>query len=162
MRATSLLTASTAILLSASALAQQAPPAGPALHPATNVATAPRTPAPNPLQQADVSKIEGTSVIGGDGKDLGDISTVLMQPQDRKIDRLVIHTGGVLGIGGHYVAMPVDAFSWDGNRKAFTIAKTSNDIAYMAEWRPNREPAVETGSSRPAGHAQLPPSNAGK
>jgi hypothetical protein len=159
MRATSLLTASAAILLSASALAQQAPPT--AAHRATNVATAPRAPAPNPLSQSDVSKIQGASVVGSDGKSIGAVSTVLMQPQDRKIDRLVVHTGGVLGIGGRYVAMPLDAFSWDGNRNAFTVAKTANDLQHMAEWK-GQPTATETGSSEPAGHAKLPPSNAGK
>jgi hypothetical protein len=165
MRATSLLTASAAMLLSVSALAQQTPPSAggvPTSHPATGVATAPRAPAPNPLLQADVSKIEGVSVIGADGKEIGDISTVLMRPKERKIDRLVIHVGGVLGIGGRYVAVPVDAFSWDGNRRAFAILKTANDITYMADWKAQTEPAVETGSSQPSGHAPLPPDNAGK
>lgn len=141
-------------------MAQQATP--PASHPATSVATAPRAPAPNPLQQADVSKIEGVSVIGSDGRELGTVSTILMQPQDHRIDRLVIHSGGVLGVGGRYVALPIDAFSWDGNRGAFTVPKTENDVKYMAEWRPEREAAVQAGSSQPSGHAHLPPNNAGK
>jgi hypothetical protein len=164
MRATSLLAASAAILVSTAALAQQAPPGGTTINPRPPAMTvAPRVPAPDPLQQADVSKLEGVAVIGSDGKEIGDISTVLMQPQDRRIDRLVVHIGGVLGIGGRYVAMPVGAFTWDGLKNAFTIAKTANDVSYMAAWHPEAAPApVETGSSQPSGHASLPPNNAGK
>ena len=76
-------------------------------------ALAPKIPAQNPLKQEDVSKIEGTSVLGIDSKKLGDVSRVLMKPKDKTIDRLVIRTGGLLGVGGHLVAMPIDAFSWD-------------------------------------------------
>jgi sporulation protein YlmC with PRC-barrel domain len=164
MRATSLLAASAAMLVSAAALAQQAPPSGGAINPhPPGLVTAPRPPAPDPLQQTDVSKLDGAAVIGSDGQQIGDISTVLMRPQDRRIDRLVVHTGGVLGIGGRYVAMPVGDFTWDGVKNAFVVAKTLNDVKYMANWHAQpATPPVETGSSEPSGHAAVPPNNAGK
>jgi sporulation protein YlmC with PRC-barrel domain len=158
MRATSLLTISAALMLSTAALAQSSPASshGP------GTTTARRPPAANPLRQADVSKIEGMRVLGDDGKLVGDISNVLMRPQDRKIDRLVVHTGGVLGIGGRYVAMPIAAFSWDAGKDAFTIAKTANDVKYMADWKPAASETTETGTSEPSGRAAIPPSSAGK
>lgn len=163
MRATSILAASAALLFSASAFAQSTPPAtqhGPGA--GTAPAAAVHTPKPNPLMQADVNKIEGAEVLGRDGKKIGDVSTVLMQPQDKKIDQLVVHTGGVLGIGGRYVALPVTAFNWDSNKDAFTIDKTANDVKYLAEWKGSSSTATETGSSAPAGKAAVPPANAGK
>ena len=165
MRATSFLTLSAALLLSTAALAQQTPPPSSTTTHGTagSVAVAPRAPATNPLQQADVSKVEGVSVIGSDGKKIGDVTTALMQPQDKKIDRLVVHAGGVLGMGGRYVALPVDAFSWDGSKNAFTIAKTENDVKYMTEWKPGQPATTETGSSsEPSNRAPLPSSDAGK
>ena len=80
-------------------------------------------PTPNPLEQVDVSKIEGASVLGIDSKKLGGVSRVLMKPQDKTIDQLVVRSGGVLGVGGHLVAMPLDAFSWDADAEAFKIGR---------------------------------------
>ncbi len=112
-------------------------------------AAAVRAPAPNPLKQEDVSKIEGTSVLGKDGKKLGSVSNVLMKPDEKTIDRLVVHAGGVLGIGGRYVAMPVADFLWDADAQAFKISKTADDLTSMAEWTPP-ESQASTGSSTPA------------
>jgi sporulation protein YlmC with PRC-barrel domain len=163
MRATSLLAASAALLVSTAALAQQTSPGSTTINPhPPGTATAQRPPTPDPWQQADVSKLEGVAVIASDGRQIGDISTILMQPKDRRIDRLVVHVGGVLGMGGRYVAMPVADFTWDGVKNAFLIAKTANDVTYMADWRPATTPPVESGSSQPGGHAALPPNNAGK
>ena len=39
-----------------------------------------------------------------------------MDPDSKKIDRLVVKTGGVLGVGGHRFALPVDQFSWSPTR----------------------------------------------
>jgi hypothetical protein len=87
-------------------------------------------------------------VLGIDGKKLGDVSRVLMKPEDKTIDRLVVRSGGLLGVGGHLVAMPIDAFSWDADAWAFKIAKTADDLKTMAEWQ---EPgtASSAGSSQP-------------
>src|SRR5262249_32292933 len=72
----------------------------------------------NPLTQEDVSKIDGTSVYGNNDEKIGHISTVLMDPSSKKIDRLVVTAGGVLGVGGHRVAIPVEQFSWDADKDA--------------------------------------------
>jgi sporulation protein YlmC with PRC-barrel domain len=111
-------------------------------------AAAVKAPAPNPLKQEDVSKIEGASVLGNDGKKLGAVSKVLMKPDEKTIDRLVVHTGGVLGIGGRYLAMSIDDFLWDAHEAAFKISKTADDLTSMAEWTPPGS-APATGSSTP-------------
>lgn len=165
MRATSIAVVSAALLFSVSALAQNAPVRSTTSEPrGTAPAAAPaKAPQPNPLAQEDVTRIEGAAVIGSDGKKVGDVSNVLMKPDEKKIDRLVVHTGGVLGIGGRYVAMPVDAFKWDETQNAFKIDKSANDLKYMAEWKePGKATTTATGSSEPAGKASLPSNNAGK
>lgn len=149
---------------SASPLRTTAPPANNAL---SSTSSAPMK---NPLSSEDISQINGASVAGSDGSKIGSVSTVLMDPSSKKVDRLVIAEGGVLGVGAHKVALPVDAFHWDAQSHNFVIQKTSDDLKAMPEWQqpqtaenPNadsssRESGVGAGTSAgaPAGAASAP------
>ena len=104
-------------------------------------------PAVNPLTQEDVSHIAGTAVYGSDDKKIGTISHVLMKPDSKTIDRLVVAEGGVLGIGAHNVALPIDRFKWSQDKEAFTIAKTGDELKTMAEWQDRTREAATTGSN---------------
>jgi sporulation protein YlmC with PRC-barrel domain len=136
-------------LLTTSAYAQQSPSADSTPRsgttPAYSRATAPKAPAQNPLKQEDVSKIEGTSVLDSDGKKIGDVSRVLMKPEDKKIDRLVVRAGGILGVGGHLAAVPIDEFSWIADAASFKLDKTADDLKSMAEWQ---EPGTAVSTTR--------------
>ena len=105
-------------------------------------------PAINPLTRDDVSNIEGTTVYGGDDAKVGYVSRILMDPQTRKIDRLVVTAGGLLGVGGHRVAVPVDQFKWDAGKGAFQLSTTLASLKSMPEWVEGGETA--TGSSSPS------------
>ncbi|MGH6989614.1 MAG: PRC-barrel domain-containing protein [Stellaceae bacterium] len=133
--------------------------------PATRAAV-PRAPKPDPLNQADVSKIIGTTVYGSGGKDIGDISNVLMKPETKKIDRLVVHSGGVLGVGGRYVAVALTQFSWNAQKGVLTVSKTQKDINKMAEWKPSKSTSAPAttkgiGSGTPPSHTKAPASGPG-
>src|SRR5258708_17084965 len=122
MRSILIATASAGMLMAAPALAQTAPSA-PSRTPDPNAsislpAPIPKTPAPDPLKMEDVSKISGTAVYGSDDSKIGSVSTVLMNPANKTIDRLVVNSGGVLGFGGHKVPIPVDQFTRDGDKDA--------------------------------------------
>ena len=160
MRAISMAAATAVALLSVSAFAQSQSPPGGTTMPRSNgpaaAAPAPRAPSPNPLKQEDVSKIEGASVLGSDSKKLGSVSNVLMRPDDKTIDRLVVHAGGVLGVGGRYVAMPIGDFSWDGDADAFKISKTTDELTSMAEWTSTGSETRGTGSSTPTPKSSSP------
>jgi sporulation protein YlmC with PRC-barrel domain len=124
--------------------------------PAGGIAGAPapamRTPAPDPFTLEDISQIKGRTVYGSDGKKIGDVSTVLMKPDSKMIDRLVVSEGGLLGVGSHRVALPLDGFKWDGEKEGFTIAKTADELKSMPEWRAaNADAAIipSSGSSQP-------------
>jgi sporulation protein YlmC with PRC-barrel domain len=136
-------------LLSTAAFAQTSPMHSPHMGP---VGTAPaamhRAPAPNPLTQAAVSKINGTDVYGSGGKAIGEVSDVLMNPQSKKIDRLVVAEGGVFGIGSHHVAIPVAKFSWDSAKGAFALPMTTAQLKKMPEWKAGGT-ATAVGSSMP-------------
>jgi sporulation protein YlmC with PRC-barrel domain len=103
-------------------------------------------PAVNPLTQDVVSNIEGTAVYGSDKSKIGHVSEVLMQPDSKKIDRLVVTAGGVLGIGGRRVAIPIDEFKWDSQQGGFTLAMTEAKLKSMPEW--NESGRTSTGSSQ--------------
>ncbi len=106
-----------------------------------------KEPAVNPLTKEDVSKIEGTDVYGSDNSKIGHVSRVLMEPDSKKIDRLVVSTGGVLGVGAHLVAIPVDKFTWDADKGVFKLAQTEAQLKAMPEWVEGNKTA--TGSSTP-------------
>lgn len=131
----------------------------PASPPATAAAQSAR-PAPNPLAQEDVSKIEGTSVYGNDDKKIGRISTVLMDPQSKKIDKLVVNAGGVLGVGGHRVALPIDQFTWDGQKDGFKLSTTETALKDQPEWVEDQ--GTMSGSSIPPKDKSAPTNDAGK
>lgn len=126
--------------------------------PGATTAPAPK-PAVNPLTQADVSKIEGTAVYGSDNAKAGSIETVLMDPSTKKIDKFVVAAGGVLGIGSHRVALPIDQFTWDSARGAFKISQTEAKLKAMPEWVEGHDTA--TGSSTPPRKAAEPTPSAG-
>ena len=149
-------------LLTATASAQMNPTPGQPRTPATAPATAAAhaQPAPNPLAQEDVSKIEGTAVYGNDDKKIGRVSTVLMEPQSKKVEKLVVNAGGMLGIGGHRVAIPIDQFSWDGDRDAFKLSTTETALKDQPEWVEGE--GTMTGSSIPPKDKSAPNNDAGK
>ncbi|HZS84473.1 MAG TPA: PRC-barrel domain-containing protein [Stellaceae bacterium] len=130
-------------------------------------AATPRAPAPDPMTMEDVSQIKGSSVYGSDDKKIGDVSTVLMKPGTKTIDRLVVSSGGVLGIGGRQVALPVDEFKWDGQKDGFKISKTEDQLKQMPEWKsassgsaPSSGSGSSTAPATATSHA-APPSTGG-
>ena len=161
------ITAAALVILSTAASAQMSPsrdnnattppPRTSTSAPATTSAPAQRIAQKNPLTQEDVSLIEGTSVYGGDDGKVGHISHVLMEPQSKKIDRLVVSAGGMLGIGSHRVAIPVDQFSWDADRGVFKLSTTLASLKEQPEWV---EGGTMTGSSAPP-KKESAPSDAG-
>ncbi len=142
MRTKLITTASALMLMAAPVLAQTTPtPAPRSTPPAATTPTTPppaaaiRTPVPDPLKMEDVSKITGTAVYGSDDSKIGSVSTVLMKPESKTIDRVVVNAGGVLGVGGHKVAVPLNQLTWDSDKAGFKIAKTTDDLKAMPEWQ---------------------------
>jgi sporulation protein YlmC with PRC-barrel domain len=140
MRGKLITTASVLVLMAAPVLAQTAPPSSTTRTPSSGSSmsappAAVKTPAPDPLKMEDVSKITGSAVYGTDDSKIGSVSTLLMKPEDKTIDRFVVSEGGVLGVGAHKVALPIDQFTWDSDKGAFKIAKTADDLKSMPEWQ---------------------------
>jgi sporulation protein YlmC with PRC-barrel domain len=161
MRFTLIATVSALALLAAPVLAQTNAPGSPGSSGSRSLGTGStpsvtqHAPAPDPLKQEDVSQIKGASVYGSDSQKIGTVATVLMKPDSREIDRLVVAEGGVLGVGAHDVALPISQFRWDGDRDGFVIAKTADQLKSMPEWQ-RPENASSRGSSG-AGSSVPPP-----
>ena len=145
---------------------------GPGMTPPPSAQSTPQPPRPvaDPLTGEDVSKIKGAAVYGNDNKQIGTISTVLMKPSSKTIDRLVVGQGGMLGMGTHYVAVPINAFTWDSQAAGFKLAKTAEDLKAMPEWHEQvgampssgNAPAETPSSTTPSsgGSSTLPPPGA--
>ena len=88
----------------------------------------------DPLKQADVSKISGTDVYGSDNTKIGSVLTELMNPESKRIDRLVLSTGGILGVNKHDVALGIDKFSWDADKNGLKVSSTADELKSMPEW----------------------------
>ncbi|HEX3861464.1 MAG TPA: PRC-barrel domain-containing protein [Stellaceae bacterium] len=166
------MTAAALALLSTTAMAQTmtprdsataSRPATTGTHTGTTTANPAATSAPvrvasNPLMQEDISAIEGASVYDGDNSKIGSVANVLMNPQTKTIDRLVVSAGGVLGVGSHRVALPLDQFTWDSEHGGFKVSTNLASLKAMPEWV---EGNTATGSSEPSASRPMPPTNAG-
>lgn len=161
-RTTWIAAASALALLAAPALSQTTPGGGTPRSPGglgTPPAAAQKQPQPDPMKQEDVSQIKGAAVYGSDDKKIGSVSTVLMKPDSKQIDRLVVGAGGVLGVGAHDVALPVDEFHWDADKGGFKISKTEADLKAMTAWEPPGA-ASASGTSMPATSPSSSPATA--
>ena len=155
MRRNLLVAASALALFAAPALAQTNSSAPRSAGGGTSSSsTAQATSKGDPLKQDDVSEIKGAAVYGSDGKKIGSIDTVLMKPESKTIDRLVVGAGGLLGVGARDVVLPVDQFRWDAAKGGFKIAKTEDDLKNMPEWK------AALGSSATSGSTTAPASSA--
>jgi hypothetical protein len=168
MRLRVVMTAAGMVLLAGSALAQSSgaqspamPGGGGGLGGTPSVAPRAQPPAPDPLSLEDVSRIKGAAVYDSNDNKVGNVSTILMKPESRTIDRLVVGEGGVLGFGSHNVALPVDAFSWDSQKAGFKITKTADDLKSMPEWQQQMSQAPASGAQRAprAGGMVTPPAD---
>jgi sporulation protein YlmC with PRC-barrel domain len=66
---------------------------------------------PSSAQQGvliDSGSLIGSAVRDAQGKDLGKVSRLMIDPQDGKVQSVVVSMGGTLGMGGNSVAMPWD------------------------------------------------------
>jgi sporulation protein YlmC with PRC-barrel domain len=150
-----------------------AAPSRAAAPPTNNAPSASATPMKDPLSSEDISQIEGSSVEASDGSSIGKVSTVLMDPSSKKVDRLVVSEGGVLGVGSHRVALPIDSFRWDPQNHNFVIQKSADDLKAMPEWQqpqlaenpsaggasPSAGVGAGTSGGAPVGAASAPPAS---
>ena len=67
------------------------------------------------------SELIGMSVQGTDGKKLGDIKDLVIDPEEGGVEYAVLEFGGFAGIGDKYFAVPWDALELDQSNKKLLL-----------------------------------------
>ena len=67
------------------------------------------------------SELIGMSVQGTDGKKLGDIKDLVIDPEEGGVEYAVLEFGGFAGIGDKYFAVPWDALQLDQSNKKILL-----------------------------------------
>ena len=67
------------------------------------------------------SELIGMSVQGTDGKKLGDIKDLVIDPEEGGVDYAVLEFGGFAGIGDKYFAVPWEALQLDQTKKRLLL-----------------------------------------
>jgi len=124
------------LALVAPVLAQQSPPGSPS--------TSTPSSSSQPMLQIDSSSIVGSPVRSPDGKDLGKISRLMIDPREGRVTTAIISMGSKLGIGGRNVAVPWTSLrvGQDQQKLVFTVDQRLLDQA------PSASPASEDKQER--------------
>ena len=74
------------------------------------------------------SQLIGMNVEGTDGKKLGDVKDIVVDPMEGDIDYIVLDYGGFLGIGDKYFAVPWEAVQFSDDGKKLMLDVTKKDL----------------------------------
>ena len=74
------------------------------------------------------SQLIGMKVEGTDGKTLGDIKDLVVDPDDGSIDYAVLDFGGLAGIGDKYFAVPWQTLQFAHDKKKLLIDLTKKEL----------------------------------
>jgi sporulation protein YlmC with PRC-barrel domain len=86
------------------------------------------------------SELIGTKVEGTDGKNLGKIRDLVIDPDDGSINYAVLDFGGIAGIGDKYFAVPWEALNWTEDKKKLTLDVTKKDLKQAPGFDKNNWP----------------------
>jgi sporulation protein YlmC with PRC-barrel domain len=101
----------------------------------------------------DSGDIIGTRIKNAEGKDIGEIDRLLIDPQSGKVSHVVVGLGGFLGVGEKKVVVPWSDLKFgavsDGKKAAITMdqAKLENAPRYERTARADRSPSASPSTS---------------
>jgi sporulation protein YlmC with PRC-barrel domain len=130
------------VLMAGPAAAQQqgGPPSTPADRPPAAGQAAPA--GPSPAVQIDSAALVGSAVRSSDGRDLGKVSRLMIDPRDGRVLTVVITRGGTLGMGGETLSLPWSAVrvGQDDRNVVLTVDQQILDKAPSASPRTDDKP----------------------
>ena len=90
----------------------------------------------------DANSIIGATVRGADGKDIGKVERLMVDPKDGRVRTVVVKQGGTLGVGGKSVSVPWESMkvAQDGDRIVVTAQQQ------MLEQAPAASPRTDSKS----------------
>jgi sporulation protein YlmC with PRC-barrel domain len=101
----------------------------------------------------ETSDLIGTRIKNSAGKDIGEIDSLLIDPQSGKVTHAVVGLGGFLGVGEKKVVLPWSelkmASSTDGRKPAIVMeqAKLENAPRYERTAKADRSPSASPTTS---------------
>lgn len=83
-------------------------------------------------QLASAEQMLGKSVVGQDGKEIGEVEDVILDPTSGQARQLVIGSGGFLGIGEKKIAIDFQQATWNQVDKEIKLSSlTREDVKNM-------------------------------
>lgn len=83
------------------------------------------------------SSLKGANIHNARGENVGSIDDLIVSGQHGKIDRVVVKTGAILGIGGKTVAVPYSQLTWNADDERFVLSTTADDLRRLPEFDPD-------------------------
>ena len=90
------------------------------------------------------SDVIGMKVEGTDGKKLGTIKDLVINPIDGDVDYAVLDYGGFLGINDKYFAVPWEALKISDDRKKALLDVTKQDLKQAPGFNKKQWPDLST------------------
>jgi len=90
------------------------------------------------------SDLIGMKVEGTDGKKLGTIKDLVIDPLDGDVDYAVLDYGGFLGINDKYFAVPWEALKISDDRKKALLDVTKQDLKQAPGFNKKQWPDLST------------------
>src|SRR5690242_14484588 len=100
----------------------------------------PMTEARDKNEVLKASTVMGMRVQSTEGKKLGDIKDLVIDPADGSIGYAVLDFGGFLGIGDKYFAVPWEALQWTPDHKAIVLDVSKKDLKQAPGFDKNHWP----------------------
>ena len=126
--------------------------AAPGAYAQTSTMPATHTAVTSHIIQSDevrASKVMGSTVYDLQNRSIGKVSDIVLN-KDGKVDAVVLDVGSFLGMGGKYVAMPLDDIKTDNNR--LTLDRSKEQLQQMAAYQlENPSTGAGTSTSPPSG-----------
>ena len=106
--------------------ASQTPPANQAASPARSAGA-----------EVSTEDMIGRDVYGNNDQDLGEVSDVILDPETKQIRKLVVGTGGFLGIGEKKVAIDIEQVQIRPDQGIYVSGLTQEAVRDMEEYDPD-------------------------
>ena len=90
-------------------------------------------------------KVEGTTVYGADGNNIGSIELVMLDKISGKAAYAVMSFGGFLGVGEDYYPIPWSMLKYDTNLGGYRVNLTQSQLenapkySQSSDWQWNRD-----------------------
>jgi len=155
-----------AALIVATPLVASAQTTRPSDRPASDSSTKQRD--SRPAWKAEGSVVEsrdfiGTRIKNAEGKDIGEIDSLIIDPQSGRISHVVIGVGGLMGVGEKKVVVPWSEITMapatSGRKPAIVMdpAKLESAPRYERSARTDRAPAASPATTRDSDKAPSDP-----